>query len=198
MNLLAPEPTYTADDLLAMPDGDRYELVDGKLVELHMGAKSSHIGNRLNHLLAHFCEGVPFRGWVFPQDTSYQLFFPDRPNLVRKPDVSFVRRGRFPNDEPPDGHIQLAPDLAVEVASPNDLLYKVEEKVAEYRKAGVRLIWILVPPTRTVLVRRLDGTATEVGEGGELSGEDVVPGFTCRVADLFDAPEAAGQTAPAT
>jgi hypothetical protein len=62
----------------------------------------------------------------------------------------------------------------------------------------VRLIWILIPPTRTVLVRRLDGTATELGEGGELSGEDVLPGFTCRVADLFTMPGPAGQAAPAT
>src|SRR5947199_9712529 len=118
MNLLVPEPTYTADDLLAMPDGDRYELVDGKLVELQMGAKSSYSSTRLSYLLTHFCE-VPFRGWVFASETSYQLFFPDRPNLVRKPDVSFVRRGRFPNDEPPDGHIQLAPDLVAEAISPN-------------------------------------------------------------------------------
>jgi Uma2 family endonuclease len=120
MNLLAPERTYTADDLLTMPDRDRYELADGKLVELQTGAKSSYIGNRLNRLLSNFCE-VPFRGWVFPPDTSYQLFFPDRPNLVRKPDVSFVRVGRFPNEEVPEGHIRLAPDLAAEVVSPNDL-----------------------------------------------------------------------------
>jgi Uma2 family endonuclease len=197
MNLLAPELTFTADDLLRMPLRKGYELVDGKLQELHVGAEASYIGERLNRLLASFCE-APFRGWVFAADTSYQLFFPDRPNLVRKPDGSFVRLGRLPDERPPRGHIQLAPDLAIEAISPNELYYAVEEKVAEYRRAGVRLIWILVPPTRTVLVRRLDGTITEVGEGGELSGENVVPGFTCRVADLFDLPEPAGQAAPTT
>ena len=197
MNLLTPEPTYTADDLLAMPDGDRYELVDGKLVELHMGAEASKTGGLVYFFLQLYCRTKRL-GRAVPPDTSYQIFFPDRPNVVRKPDASFIRLGRLPDEKLPKGHIPLAPDLVAEAISPNDLLYKVEEKVAEYRKAGVRLIWILIPPTRTVLVRRLDGTATEVGEGGELSGEDVVPGFSCRVADLFDAPEAAGQAAPAT
>jgi Uma2 family endonuclease len=197
MNLLAPTPTYTADDLLRMPLCKGYELVDGKLQELHVGAESSYIGGQLFALLLAYCRTKRL-GWVFPPETSYQIFFPDRPNLVRKPDTSFVRLGRLPNERLPKGHIQLAPDLAAEVVSPNDLYYEVEEKVAEYRTAGVRLIWILVPPTRTVLVRRLDGTATEIGEGGELSGEDVVPGFTCRVADLFDEPEAEGPAAPAS
>jgi Uma2 family endonuclease len=197
MNLLAPEPTYTADDLLRNPLRKGYELVDGKLLELKMGAEASYIGGQIFALLLAHCR-TNRSGWVFPPETSYQLFFPDRPNLVRKPDGSFVRLGRLPDERPPKGHIQLAPDLAVEVISPNDLYYEVEEKVADYRRAGVRLIWILIPPTRTALVRRLDGTTTEVGEGGELSGEDVVHGFTCRVADLFVMPGAAGQAAPTT
>jgi Uma2 family endonuclease len=189
MNLLLPQPTYTADDLLRMPDGDRFELVDGKLVETHMGTQASYIGSRLIRILGNFCED-PFLGWVLPPDTTYQ-FLPARPNLVRKPDVSFIRLGRLPNNTLPEGHARIAPDLAVEVVSPNDLYYEVEQKVAEYRSAGVRLIWVVVPPTRTVLVRRLDGSIGEVGEAGELDGEDVVPGFRCPVRDLFLPPPGA-------
>ena len=144
---------------------------------------------RLFRRLLDFCD-EPFRGWVFPFETGYQ-FLPDRPNVVRKPDVSFVRPGRLPEERPPLGHIRLAPDLVVEVISPNDLYYEVEEKVAEYRAGGVRLIWIIVPPTRTVLVRRLDGTAAEVREDGQLSGEDVISGFQCPVTDLFRLPTTA-------
>ena len=183
MNLLVPQPTYTAEDLLNLPDGDRFELVDGRLMEMHMGAESSYVGARLARLLGNYCES-PFCGWVLPADTSYQ-FLPERPNLVRKPDVSFIRLGRLPNEVLPKGHIRLAPDLAVEVVSPNDLYYEVEEKLGEYRLGGVRLVWVVVPPSRSILVRRLDGTVSEVLEGGELSGEDVVPGFRCRVADVF-------------
>jgi Uma2 family endonuclease len=191
MNLLVPQPTYTADDLLTLPEGDRFELVDGRLVEKDMGARSSHVGGELAYLLKVFNHTNPV-GWVLPADASYQ-FLPDRPNLVRKPDVSFIRLGRLANEELPTGHIRLAPDLAVEVVSPNDLYYEVEEKVREYRQAGVRLVWIVTPPSRSVLVRRLDGTIAEVHEGDELSGEDVVPGFRCRVADIFHVPARAQQ-----
>ena len=132
---------------------------------------------------------------MLPGDASYQ-FLPDRPNVVRKPDVSFIRPGRLPDERLPDGHIRLAPDLVAEVVSPNDLFYDVEEKIAEYRQGGVRLIWVLVPPTRNVLIRRLDGPAGEVREDGELSGEDVVPDFHCRVGDLFRLPTEAAAAAP--
>lgn len=183
MQLLNEQGTYTAEDLLEMPDGDLYELIDGKLLELHMSAESSLIGGRLYRLLDNHVNS-PAKGWVFPADTSFQCI-PSRPNLVRKPDVSFIRLGRFPNETLPLGHIRLAPDLAAEVVSPNDLYYEVEEKVKEYRAAGVGLIWIVIPPSRIVLVRRPDGTASEVGENGELDGEPIIPGFRCRVVDLF-------------
>lgn len=193
MNLLLTTPRLTADDLLVMPDSDRFELVDGKLVELQMGAQSSYIGLRLCRLLAFFCEN-PFIGWVLPAEASYQPF-DERPNLVRRPDASFVRAGRLPNEMLPEGHLRLAPDLAVEVVSPNDVYYEVARKMADYRAAGVRLTWLIIPPTRTVQIRRLDGTLTEIGEDGELKGEDVIPGFRCSVRELFQSPTASSPTA---
>jgi Uma2 family endonuclease len=186
MNLLVQPPIITAEELLRLPDDGDYELVDGKLVERHMGFKSSYIGGRLLHLLVAYCEN-PFLGWVVPSDAGYQ-FFPERPNVVRKPDVSFIRAGRFPNETLPEGHARLAPDLVVEVVSPNDTFYEVAQKMAEYRLARVRLVWLVIPPTRTVQIRRLDGSLAEVGEEGELSGEDVVPGFRCSVRELFQSP----------
>ncbi len=183
MNLLA-QGTITAEEFLRLPEADFCELVDGHLVEKKLvGAESSFIGGQLFFLLQTFLESNPL-GWVFPPETSYQ-FLPGRPNLVRKPDGSFVRQGRFPENRLPLGHIRLAPDLAVEVVSPNDLFYEVEQKVMEYRSAGIPLVWIVVPPTRTVLIRRVDGTCAEVGENGELSGENVLPGFRCAVSALF-------------
>src|SRR5207302_6337262 len=140
-------PTITAEQLLTIPDSDQFELIDGKLVEINMGARASYIEARLTRLLVAFCES-PFAGWVLPGDTSYQCF-PNRPNVVRRPDVSVIRPGRLPSETLPEGHLRLAPDLVAEVVSPNDLYYEVEEKIAEYRSAGVRLIWLLVPPSRT-------------------------------------------------
>jgi hypothetical protein len=76
MNLLVPQPTYTADDLLTLPEGDRFELVDGRLVEKDMGARSSHVGGELAYLLKVFNHTSPV-GWVLPADASYPV--PPRP-----------------------------------------------------------------------------------------------------------------------
>lgn len=188
MNKEIEQAGLAAGGVAEVPDG--FELVDGELVEKNVGAESSYVGGELAFQLKLFCREHG-TGWVFPADTGYRCF-PDQPKLVRKPDVSFVRTGRLPDGKLPTGDFTIAPDLAVEVVSPNDLYEEVEKKVAEYRSAGVRLIWVISPTARTVLIRRPDGSAAEVGESGELSGEDVVPGFRCRVADLFRPPAGAG------
>lgn len=179
------EPTdiLEPDNLLCVPDGDSYELVDGRLVEKHVGAKSEFVAANLLALL-HGIVRTGNLGYVFGSQTAYRCF-PSRPRLVRKPDVSLVARGRFPNEEIPEGDIQLAPDLAVEVVSPNDTYEEVEGKVNEYLGAGVRLVWVVSPTSKTVIVRRPDKTAAMLDATDTLSGETVVPGFTCRVAELF-------------
>lgn len=190
MNQLLRMPTYTPEDLLKMPDGDRYELVDGVLVEHNMSTMACWIAGELLVILSTFCRANRL-GWVFPPDTTFRCF-PSRPNNVRKPDVSFIRRGRFPNEIlPTQGHTLLVPDLAVEVVSPNDEFEKVVSKVQEYLGAGVRLVWVVSPLTRTVLIYRADGSISGVRDGGELDGEDVVPGFRCPVRDLFPPDEPA-------
>ncbi|MCX7420408.1 MAG: Uma2 family endonuclease [Planctomycetia bacterium] len=179
---LLAEP-ITPDDLLAMPNGDDFELVDGELVERHMGAESSWIASNLIVLIAVFYRGrVP--GHLFTTDCGYQCYSDD-PGKVRKPDVSFVRKGRFPKDRIPKGYIRIPPDLAVEVLSPNDLADEVEEKVEEYLDAGVRLVWVISPKAETVTVYRADRTAAKLHEADGLSGESVLPGFLCQVSDLF-------------
>jgi Uma2 family endonuclease len=92
-----------------------------------------------------------------------------------------LRREDIPKVE----HMTLAPNLIAEVVTPWHTYEEVEAKVAEYRSAGVKLIWVISPKSRTVLIRRLDGTCAEVGEAGTLSGENVIQGFTCPVAELF-------------
>ena len=177
---MSPTTLLTPDDLLTMPDGEHYEYINGHAVEKHMGAKSDKLSLRLGGWLDQFVllHGL---GHVFGSSAGYRCF----PRKVRKPDASFVRAGRLPNEEVPDGDISLTPDLAVEVVSPNDLYEEVEEKLNDYRLAGVKLLWVVSPQSRTVLIRRLDGSANLLPETGELSGEDVVPGFTCKIADLF-------------
>ena len=84
--------------------------------------------------------------------------FPHAPGMVRRPDVSFIRRGRLPGDVSPDGWIKIPPDLAVEVVSPNDVVEELEEKLEDYQKAGIPLVWVIYPKRRKARVFRLDGT----------------------------------------
>ena len=184
----ATKPTLTADDLLKMPEGDRYELVDGHLVERGMGSQSSYIGGRLFLFIGKFCEEHP-QGWVFPPDCGYQCYNED-PNRVRKPDASFIRFGRLPGEQAPKGYVRIPPDLAVEVLSPDDLDYETDDKVDEYLRAGVRLVWVINPERQTVLIYRANGTIPGLRAQDELSGEDVLVGFKCRVEELFALPAA--------
>ncbi len=128
----------TPDDLLNMPDSVAYELVDGNLVERHMGAESSEIAARIIFLLGLFIRTARL-GRIFGSDTSYQCFA-EAPDKVRRADVGFVRLERLPNGRAPKGQCRVAPDLAVEVVSPNDTAEEVDEKVFEWlrgRPVGV-------------------------------------------------------------
>ena len=176
----------TPDQFAAMPNRKDFELVDGQLVERHMGNKASWVAFELAILLRDFVRENKL-GWVFCGDTGFRLD-PTRPNTVRKPDVAFVRLGRLEGEEPSDSYDRLAPDLAVESISPNDTVHELEEKIAEYLEAGVRLVWVINPEMRTVKVFRPSEPIIQLKNGDVLSGDDVVPGFRCKVADLFIKP----------
>lgn len=137
----------------------------------------------MSRLLGDFVEGRRL-GWTPSSECGYQCF-PDDPRKVRKPDASFITGARLSADQLNEGHVKIPPDLAVEVVSPHDLFGEVQRKVGEYLRAGVRLVWVVAPEERTVLVHRPDGTASRLEEEDELSGEAVLPGFSCRVGDLF-------------
>jgi len=186
MSTVAAKTRYTPEDLLTMPDSVDFELVDGELVRRNMGLQSSLIGGELYRRMSNFSHESG-GGWTLPADASYQCF-PDDPDKVRKPDVSYIRRERLSLDQFPRGHARIFPDLAAEVVSPNDLFEEVMVKVEEYLAAGVRLVWVLDPFARRIHVFRADGTGTILRADDELSGEDVLPGFHCRVGDLFLVP----------
>ncbi len=123
-------------------------------------------------------------GWVWPGTNAYQIF-PDQPDKNRRPDISFIRKDRLALEEIGVGNIRIVPDFIGEVISPNDTAYEVEEKVEEYLAVGVKLIWVINPEKRTVMVHRADGTATRLKNSDEISGEDVFPGFRCKISEFF-------------
>jgi Uma2 family endonuclease len=178
------EPTrFTPEDLLKMPDGKHYELVDGELVETEMSLESAWVAKTVSRRLDEVVEANRL-GTVYSESASYRCF-PDDPGKVRRPDTSFIRKGRLSEEQFREGHCLLAPDLVVEVVSPNDLYYEVDHKVTEYLNAGVRLVWVFNPNERNVRVFGSDGSVEQRGLTDELDGGDVVPGFRVRVDDLF-------------
>src|SRR5262249_42955207 len=187
MSTVEARTRYTPEDLLRMPDGDRYELIDGQLVEPNVSTWASYVAGRIERRLGNYCEDKQL-GWVFPEGTCYQCF-PDSPEMVRKADVSFIRRERLTFAEAQaEGHTHIAPDLAVEVVSPNDTMYEVDGKVRLYLQAGVRLVWVVNPATHTVQVHRPQVQGIILHENDELTCEEMLPGFHCRVGDLFQPP----------
>jgi Uma2 family endonuclease len=87
--------------------------------------------------------------------------------------------------EVPEGYIEVAPDLVVEVVSPGDHYSRVQNKVRHYLTRGVRMVWVVDPEDRSVTAYRSLHQATILGENDMVSGEDVVLGFSCKVADFF-------------
>jgi Uma2 family endonuclease len=191
MSTVASKTRFTPEDLLTMPDRDRYELVDGHLVEQNVSTWSSYVAGVVFQALHAYCQQNRL-GWTLPEGTTYQCF-PNAPAMVRRADVSFIRLERLSLAQATaEGHCPVVPDLVVEVISPNDTVYEVDAKVQLYLHAGTRLVWVVNPQQQIVEVHRATGLGTILRPNDELTGEDVVVGFRRRVGDLFQPPAGVG------
>jgi Uma2 family endonuclease len=171
----------TEEDLRNAPeDGQKHELVDGAIVVSPAGTRHGLVSVRLIVRLGAFVETRDL-GYVVDSSTGFRL-----PNgNVRLPDVAFIARGRFPDERVPEDFSDIPPDLAVEVLSPSDRPRFVLDKVGEYLEAGVRLVWVIDPRRQRAAVYRSATDVREVSAQEVLDGEDVIPGFTCPLADLL-------------
>ena len=180
--MAATKRLVTADELLAMPERDcRYELVRGELITLPIegvmhGSVVSNVVVEIGSFVETHDLGEAFirTGFILATD----------PDTVRGPDVSFVSKARL-SDDMSDGYFTIAPDLAVEVISPNDTYTEVVEKVAEYLAAGARLVVVVDPLVRTITKHPARGKATRLGESDTLALDDIMPGFECAAAEIF-------------
>lgn len=181
---IAPEKTHvTLEELLASDDAGRFEIVDGQLEEIQLSNLSVYVGGKIHSLLNVHCVATKV-GVAMPSDAYYQCFGEDG-TRARKPDVSYLSLERLPTNWLEESYFTIPPDLAVEVLSPNDPAPNVRLKIEEYLQAGVKLVWEVEPESRTVLIHRLDGTTQMLHDRDTLSGESVVPGFSCKVADFL-------------
>ncbi len=174
----------TADELFAMPkDGFRYELVKGELRKMSpAGGEHGAIIVKITIRLGQHVESNNL-GVCFGAETGFKIA--TDPDTVRAPDVAFVSRERIPESGITKKFWPGAPDLAVEVLSPGDTLEEVEDKVEDWLVAGARAVWIVSPKRRSVTVYRSMTDVTRLSESDELEGETVVPGFRCKVSEIF-------------
>jgi Uma2 family endonuclease len=173
----------TPEDFLARDEHHRFELLDGKLVARIMGAESSEVGTNVSAELRAWAQRTN-AGRIYSADCGYRCF-PDKPDRVRFPDVSFVSRGRLPDGRSPKGWFRIPPDLAVEVISPNELADDMESKRVEFLDAGTAMYWILFPETRTLHIHRPNVPPLILRVSDEVRDLEELPGFACKVSRLF-------------
>ncbi len=181
---MAPTRTLmTADELLRLPDdGQRHELVAGELRTMPLcGAEHGAVAMTLGADLGHYVRAHEL-GRVLAAGTGFLLTID--PDTVRAPDVAFISRGRAATPPVPD-YWPGPPDLAVEVVAPSDLYTDVEEKVAMWLEHGTQMVLVVDPCLRMVMVHRSPTRACRLTIEDVLDGEDVVPGWTMPVRDLF-------------
>jgi Uma2 family endonuclease len=181
---IASDRRLTVEEFATHPSDERAELVHGE-VRLSPQPASRHgrvIGNVTVLLSVH---AHPRKlGAVFADGTGFEL--PKLEATVRGPDVSFVHRDQLPKEGVGLGWLNVAPDLVVEVLSPSERASAVEEKIADYLRAGTRLMWVIDPDTRQVSIYSSSGPARWLSEGDTIDGGDVLPDFSCRVAEFFE------------
>jgi Uma2 family endonuclease len=162
------------------------EYVNGQLVEKPSSRKSSATAVHIMWVLQRYAKSTALIE-VFDSSLGYQCF-PKESSRFRKPDVSAIQREHLAGLDPDTDLMPIPADLAVEVISPRDTAYDVEERVEEYLANGFNLVWVVDPNTKTVIIHRRDGSVAKLHENDQITGESVLRGFTCRVAEFFASP----------
>jgi Uma2 family endonuclease len=184
-SIAVPRKVWTEAELQALPeDGFNHELVDGELV---MSPKNDFFhGDICSELAAALREFAKTHrlGAVLDSSTGFRMN-----NLnVRAPDVSFISRARLKAEgfrRSTRRFFPGAPDLAVEVLSPNNTRKEIDERLKDFFSSGARLAWIIDPEDKFVEICRSLTQRRRAGRDGFLDGEDLLPGFRYPIDDLF-------------
>lgn len=190
METIVEEKIWTDDELLALPkDGNKYEVVKGELVMSPAGIDHEEIGARLTAALVNFV--IPNKLGIVCTSSAGYWMKPRNPQLPKKrnflsPDVSFLAKERLRGlKRPPKKFFDGAPDLVVEILSPSDTIELLHEKIVEYFENGTRLLWVVNPAEQIALVYHSPQPDRLLRSGEVFDGEQVIPGFTLPVAELF-------------
>ena len=175
----------TADDLLRLDSqGVRGELIRGVLCE------TMPSGYEHGTIVVNF--GVLLGTFVKPRKlgrlaaSNVGVWLERDPDTVREADIIYFSAEKMPPGVRVTGYAQVVPDLVVEIKSPSDGRWAVNDKALMWLRYGVRLVWAVYPDTRTVEVHREGHKVIVLTEADTLDGLDVLPDFTCAVSEIFD------------
>ncbi len=173
----------TAEEYWQSPmNTKRSDLVRGRVIETPIqGAQHGEIVATVAALLHEWAYSSAY-GCVCAR-AGYVLTY--NPDTVLGPDISYVRTDRIPSSGVPEGFWPIAPDLAIEVISASDTKDEIEHKVRYFLAAGTPLVWTIYPDEREVVAHTPDGLVRTYSEDAVLEHPDVLPGFSCKVAELF-------------
>ena len=183
--------TAVATPLLTVEEfARRLEPLDGSREELVLGKVVTMPPPRFEHGRIQLNVGVLLKVFVDSRRlgrvvTETGVITERDPDSVRGPDVAFWSVERLPLDAEVELYPDVAADLCVEVLSPDERAKKLREKLHEYFACGVRMVWVIAPEARTVTIYRGPDEGRLLWEDAKLSGDDVLPGFECRVSELF-------------
>jgi Uma2 family endonuclease len=175
------EKLLTAEELFEMGDIGPCELVEGKIVAMTPpGEEHGTIEANITFALKLYLKSNPIGKVVTGEGGVITRRDPD---TVRGVDVMFIAADRPARDT--TKFLPFAPDLAVEIISPSDRWSEIEAKIEEYLSAGTRLAWVVDPRSKTVRVYRPDADIRRLTTADTLNGEDVLPGFSMAVSEVF-------------
>ena len=173
----------TAEELARLPDdGYRYELVEGRLVRMSpVTFEHGRVVFRIGFLLNRHLEQQP--SGVIGTEIGFKLA--SNPDTVRGPDIAFVKNERVPS-RGQRGYFKGAPDLAIEVLSPEDRPGETREKIDGYLERGVSLIVVIDPGDKSATIFRPGAARVRLTSGTDVVDlSDVIPGFSCQLRDIF-------------
>ena len=176
----------TAHDLMRLSSkGVRGELIRGVLHKtMASGVNHGTIVVKLVLLLGAFI--IPNRlGKLMASDVG--IWLERDPDTVREPDIAFISAARMPIDADVPGYSEIVPDLIVEVKSPSNSRRELREKAFMWLDYGAALVWAVLPEDRAVDVYYPDGSVVTLTADDALDGGEALPGFSCRVSEIFDA-----------
>jgi Uma2 family endonuclease len=167
---------------MRLPDvPGKYELVEGELVVVAAGRTHEDVIYSMNRLLIDFVARHDL-GRIYQAGLGYWM----RNGNFRSPDISFVAKDHLDDmTRDPNGFLHGGPDLAIEVLSPSNSVQSMKKKALEYFESGSRLMWLVVPDARSVVVLRPDSSELTLTAKDILTGEDVISGFSVEIAELF-------------